>query len=366
MSDLVLLGEAPGEQEARTGHSFVGPAGVELLRMLNESGVLRLTPTDQDHLSHYFRTQDPQPVVRIWDAHPEVFRTNVFTRRPHRNDLGHFCGPKADAIPGYPALGPSRFIRAEFQPDLDALAETLLAHDPNLIVALGGTALWALCGTPKILAARGFTRLSTHCVTGFKVLPTYHPSAVLHKYSLRPTVIADLLKAQEERRDPLIWRPIREIWIEPTLDDIATFFARHCRGGALLSVDIETSGTRITCIGFAPSKSLGLVIPFDDERAKSGSYWPTLEDELHAWRLIREILQDPQVPKLFQNGLYDIAFLWRAMKIKVFGAQEDSMLLAHALQPEGEKGLGYLGSIFTNEGQWKHMRRKEETIKRDS
>jgi len=42
------------------------------------------------------------------------------------------------------------------------------------------------------------------------------------------------------------------------------------------------------------------------------------------------------------------------------------MLLHHALQPESLKGLGYLGSIYTNEHNWKIMRdRVTKTIKRD-
>ena len=69
--------------------------------------------------------------------------------------------------------------------------------------------------------------------------------------------------------------------------------------------------------------------------------------------------------KLFQNGLYDIAFLWRAYGIKVMNASEDTMLLHHALQPEALKGLGFLGSVYTDEGAWKQMREKVATIKRD-
>jgi DNA polymerase I-like protein with 3'-5' exonuclease and polymerase domains len=81
---------------------------------------------------------------------------------------------------------------------------------------------------------------------------------------------------------------------------------------------------------------------------------------------VREILEDRAIPKLFQNGAYDISFLWRAYGIKTMGAAEDTMLLSHALQPESLKGLGYLGSIYSDEGSWKHMRKKDETVKRDA
>jgi DNA polymerase I-like protein with 3'-5' exonuclease and polymerase domains len=77
------------------------------------------------------------------------------------------------------------------------------------------------------------------------------------------------------------------------------------------------------------------------------------------------VLVDGRIPKLFQNGLYDIAFLWRAQGIAVRGAAEDTMLLSHALQPESLKGLGYLGSIYTDHGPWKSERKGETTIGRD-
>jgi hypothetical protein len=213
---------------------------------------------------------------------------------------------------------------------------------------------------------RGTTLASTHTAVGFKLLPTYHPYAILRQWELRPTVIADFMKATKEALYAEIRRPHREIYIEPTIDDIRTFIDTNIRGCDLLSVDIETSGNRITCIGFAPGPDIAIVIPFDDERKKNGCYWESREDELHVWRLIACILHDANIPKLFQNGAYDIAFLWRAYGIKTFGATEDTMLLSHALQPESLKGLGYLGSIYSDEGSWKHMRKKDETVKRDA
>ena len=101
-----------------------------------------------------------------------------------------------------------------------------------------------------------------------------------------------------------------------------------------------------------------------DPRAKDRSYWPDSRTELAAWTFVRGILQGDKVSKCFQNGLYDISFLWRAVGIKVRRAEHDTMLLHHSLQPESLKGLGYLGSIYTDERAWKHMR--STTIKQDA
>jgi hypothetical protein len=174
------------------------------------------------------------------------------------------------------------------------------------------------------------------------------------------------MKAKRESAYAEIRRPHREIWIEPSLEDIRRFRTEYISQCDLLSVDIETSGTRITCIGFAPDGGHAIVIPFDDDRAATGNYWVNQSDEKAAWKIISDILGDGGVRKLFQNGLYDIAFLYRSMKIKVMGAEEDTMLLHHALQPEALKGLGYLGSIYSDQGSWKGMRKKAKTIKRDN
>lgn len=371
MSDkpIVLLGEALGEAEARLDSSFVGPSGAELLRQLNEAGVIVLSPKDHDSISIYYSTHDSNALERVWKRHEEVYRTNVFNLHPKANDLLTLCGPKSEGIPGYPILIKSKYARAEFEPELERLQNEILTIDPNLIVCLGNSALWSLTGRTGISKLRGTTLSSTHCVADCKLLGTYHPAAVLRQWELRPTAIADLMKAARESKFPEIRRPHREIWIEPDLDDIRHFINTYIRGCRLLSIDIETSGTRVTCIGFAPSQDRAIVIPFDDERAAGRSYWPTVQLERQCWKLITEVLVDVSIPKLLQNGAYDVSFLWRACGIKVMGAAEDTMLMHHALQPESLKALDYLGSIYSDEGAWKaeyRRHKKDKTIKRDS
>jgi hypothetical protein len=52
------------------------------------------------------------------------------------------------------------------------------------------------------------------------------------------------------------------------------------------------------------------------------------------------------------------------MGLKIQNCTEDTMLLHHALYPELQKGLGFLGSIYTNESSWKNTYRKT-TLKKD-
>ncbi len=333
----MIIGEAWGREEAKALRPFVGASGYELTRMLRDAGISR----------------------------DDCFLTNVFNHHPPDNDLSFFCGPKSESLDDYPSLGKSQYVRKEFQRELTRLGDEILDCNPNIIVCCGNTPLWAMAGRTGISKLRGTTLLSTHCVSGYKLLPTYHPSAVLRQWELRPVTVLDLMKALRESAFEEIRRPQREIWVEPTIEDIHEFKARYISDCRILSVDIETSGTRITCIGFAPSKDIAIVIPFDDDRRKGRNYWETPQDESIAIGIIREILEDRTIPKVFQNGMYDIAFLLRSLNIRVYGAIHDTMLLHHALQPESLKGLGFLGSVYTDETSWKVERKGTATIKRD-
>lgn len=362
MKPLFLCGEAFGSNEQKLGYGFVGAAGVELLRMLHDSGLIELTSEDTSFISRFWNLGDPACIDAVWRLHPEVYRSNVFKFHPYANDIASLCGPKAEGVTGYPALVKSKFLRREYIPHLESLADEILTIDPNLVVALGNTPLWALCGLTGISKIRGTTRLSTHTVAGYKVLPTFHPAAVLRQWELRPTTIFDLMKAKREQEFPEVRRPKREIWIEPTIEDLYEFKQRYITNFA--AVDIETAGNQVTCIGFAPSPAYGLVIPFLDTRKRNKSYWKTLDEEVQAWQFAKDILEDRTISKVFQNGLYDVAFNWRSVGVPTFGADEDTMLLSHALQPESLKGLGFLGSVFTDEGNWKQQR-KTSTVKVD-
>jgi len=361
---ILIVGEAYGENEDKIKAPFVGSSGVELLRMLSEAGIVKWTDKHSSLMSMYWRTGKPGYVNEAWELCPQVQRTNVFMLRPPGNKIEALCGPRELGIRGYPPLGKSAYVRREFISELERLGEEISDLDPNLILCLGATALWALSGNAQIGKYRGVTRLSTFTALDYKLLPTYHPANILRQWENRPIVLVDLMKARREAEFPEVRRPEREIWVEPSLGDIDDFDKKYIQRAKGLSVDIETNGELITCIGFAPSASLALVVPFYDGRRKDKSYWPSVQAERGAWQLVRSILERGKPPKVFQNGLYDISFLKRTMNINVAGAEHDTMLLHHALQPESLKALGHLGSLYTDEGSWK-AEHSFKTIKRD-
>jgi DNA polymerase len=334
--NIAIVGEAYGEAEERQRKPFVGPTGWHLNKMLMEAGIHK----------------------------DDCFLTNVFNLRPPGNDITELCGPKELGIKGYPSLGQgSGYILAKYARELRRLADEIMDVNPNLIIAMGRTAMWAFLGKTGITKGRGVVQYSTHTVSEFKVLPTYHPAACFKNHSYRPIVIADLIKASRECTYPDIRRPSRKIWIEPTLEDLYEFEERYIKSASRLAVDIETSGVYITLIGIAPSPEIAIVIPFPYPGRSKRIYWPNDIIEAKVGAFIARILREP-IPKTFQNGLYDISFLWRSARMKVYNAEHDTMLLHHALQPESLKNLGFLGSVYTDEQSWKSMRVKS-TIKRE-
>lgn len=335
---IMLIGEAWGEEEAKQGLPFVGPSGKLLNGLLSQVGISR----------------------------DECYVTNVFNFQPERNQLKSICGKKVEGIPGWPALNKGGYILAQYASELDRLFTEIQRESPTLIIALGATPCWALLKHSSIKSIRGAPLLASVQGQRYKVFPTYHPAAVLREWKLRPILLADLEKARRESEYPEIRRPKREVWIEPTLDDLVRFEQEHILPSPNLSIDIETAGDQITCIGFAPTHSTALVVPFFDASSPSKSYWPTVEAEFEAWKWVSRICKlNKRI--VGQNFLYDVNYLWTKYGITVPHASDDTMLLHHALQPEMEKGLGFLGSIYTDEQAWKtsHRKKHNETLKRE-
>lgn len=341
---VALVGEAWGDTEDQFKAPFLGASGAELARMLGEAG---LAPAPQ---SGYL---SGPTMIHHW-MRSGLFLTNVFAEHPPSNNLELWCSSKKELGPDY-TLAPikaGKYIRPEFLHHLDRLYAELQQVRPNLIVLLGNIACWAILGKTGIASIRGAVGTSRFG----KILPTFHPASVMRNWGQRPVVLQDLQKAVRESKFPEIRLPERWVLVNPTIDEARSWFTQSA---SIYSVDIETRAKRITMIGFASSRSNAIVIPFEDDLGND--YWSE-GDEIAAWRMVKAALESP-TPKLFQNGLYDLQYILR-MGIRPANCLHDTMLLHHSLYPELQKGLGFLGSIYTNEQSWKLLR-KHEMTKRD-
>ena len=356
----MFVAEAPGSEEEREGVPLIGPSGQEFRQCCIEAG-LDISIARLDNIFH-----DRPPGNRLdaeWCRSKKIVSEAYIELRPA---LIKAC-PSYEWPSTYTwsSLSQGKYILPEHLPELQRLREEILRVKPNLVVALGGKALWALCGRSTIKALRGTSRLST-LVPGQKVLPTWHPAYVQRAYGDRLDLVADLMKAKREMLQPEIHRPHREIWIDPTIEEMYFFYENFIKGQPLLAFDTETAHKQITTVSFAASTDRALVVPFVDKSKPGYCYWPTKALEVLAWRFVWMVLNSG-IPLLAQNGLYDMQYFWFKHGIPVTNYAEDTMLLHHSLYIEKKKDLGYLGSIYTDEAAWKLMRTraKDEQDKKD-
>ncbi len=339
-ANILVLGEAPGTEETQRGRPFVGPSGYELRRMLALIG------------------------LNLDDCR----RTNVFSRQPAGNNLHLYCGdgtrPHRDLGPM--VTNPLGFMDLQHQPDLDRLAQEIADCNPNVILALGNTAAWALGLGLGISALRGsvHTHFSPLLNREVKVLPTYHPAAVLRQWDLRVVALADMEKMHVESASPKFQFDNSELWLNPTLDDLDEFDRDHMVPARICAADIETKRGQITAISFAPRPDISLAIPFWIE-GNSPNYWPTPQSEVAAWSYVRRWLERGDLIKVGQNFLYDLQYLMHLCS--PVNCSEDTMLLHHSMFSELPKSLGFLGSVYANTPSWKSMRtfKRDEAFKRD-
>ncbi len=337
----MLVGEAPGEQEAAMGVPFFGWAGQELGRMLQEAG-----------------TERSQCAI-----------TNVFDERPEDNNLKAWAMPKKEWSAKCKAMGVSipsfgkdlHLNPSVVCPALARLEQEIVKAAPNIVVALGGTALTALTGMTGITKARGAILKAK---TGHKLLATYHPAYVLRNWSDRMIVVADLAKAVRESAYPEVRRRERVIYVPESVADVQWFHDTYMEPSDTFTYDVETSHGQITCISFAPSPDRGLCIPIWDKNKPDWCYWSEV-DEVWLTQYIRKIMLSPK-KKRAQNGLYDIQYCWWLYGVLPLNYTDDTMILHHAMYSELPKDLGFLASIYINEINWKVLNpRGRDKFKRE-
>lgn len=338
---IALIGEAPGDEESIRLRPFVGPSGQELRRMLRTVGVNM----------------------------EDCYVTNVFSCQPSGNNLSLYGDGDRSGLGG--TLGPltsnpTTFVSDEHYHHITRLHAELTTLSPNIAIALGNTALWALGLGQGIKALRGSLSAIQlpNLARPLKVLPTYHPAAVLRDYSLRIIAISDLQKAVNESHSPTLTFDSTTLWLAPGLDDLREFDAVHMAPARECAVDIETKRGQISCVSFAPSVDHSLVIPFWIE-GHSPNYWHSIEEEALAWAFIRKWMEREDLVKVFQNGLFDVQYLGRMCTPR--NCTADTMLAHHSLFSELPKDLGFLGSVYASFQAWKRLRHapQADRLKRD-
>ncbi len=299
---IMLVGEAPGSEEDRLRKPFIGPAGRKLDECL--------------HTAQLPRTS--------------LYITNVVKERPPANNIETFI-----TFGRHGARVTEKFT--EYCEILKAEIENV---KPNVVCAMGNTALYALTGETSIGNWRGSIINST-LVPGLKVIPTIHPAAALRQYIFTHYITHDLIKVKRESESPAFNLPNPTMKLRPTLSE-AFEYLEKCRVAGLCAVDIEVVSQEIECLAFATSADDSCCIVLYDGRPVFSEL-----EEVELWKRIDALLSDESVKKIFQNAAFDVTFIYERYGIKTINI-EDTMIMQGLVTPDMPKSLAFIASIYTD------------------
>jgi uracil-DNA glycosylase len=325
---IMLVGEAPGEQEERELRPFVGASGQELNRMLQEAGIGR----------------------------SECFVTNVCRVRPPNNEINAFIAKTKKEITSAHVSVKGRWVLPVVASGVELLCKEIAMVRPEVIVAFGNTPLWALAGLSGITKWRGSMLYTDAGGTRTKLIPTIHPAGVLRQWDTRATVVNDLRRVARFRNGQDYPAPDWRFRISPSFDEVIAvlkeLYSRMQLGENLrLSFDLETRAGHIACAGISWTLLDAICIPFM-QRGKPEGYWSEEEETQIVWWLAK-VLTHQNAAVIGQNALYDCQYTYRHW---LFTPQivQDCMISQHTIFSSQPKSLAYQASMYCNFYQfWK-------------
>lgn len=304
---LVVVAEAPGEEEDERQEPMVGPTGREIQSMLSEAGI-------------------------SWG---EVYRTNVHKYRPPDNKLYR-----------YKELG------IDEEAEREELWQEIREVNPNCILLLGALALKTVTGKTGITTWRGSILQTQRGMP--KCVGTYHPAAYLTQrgeggvpYRAKAYVKLDFKRAVEESLTRELTLPNHTIITARNSYDLHRFLDLY-DGHKEVAVDIEVAKAIPTCIAFAFNKWHAVSVPLLNIKPFKDGYTVPDTELTNIWDTVAHFLEDtPGLRVIGQNFKFDQQKIIAPMGIRCPDPWVDTMILFHTLYPEFPKTLAFLTSICT-------------------
>jgi DNA polymerase-1 len=308
----MFVGEAPGKDELVTHRPFTGGSGKVLTSLCMS--------TDIDRRQSYITN-----TVKCRPTAMDPVTKELKDRAPTKTELAH-CAPY-------------------LQEELDRVK-------PNLVVALGASALYVFKDRNEIGKFRG------QCFTtaaGQKVLGTYHPAMLMRQQRMFPLVIEDLRRAKKEAENPGLHRvEVGYRTFGPGGGDLPALRAAALKAGYLVE-DLETTGLsgredQILCCGFGTAPQ---------------------QADTYAWtadvaEFVRQAHLDPDIQIVGQNSeSFDFEFLFdKGIPRPTGGPRKrfDTLLAFHLISADLPKDLGTQGSVYTDREYWKDKGRNAKSL----
>ena len=312
---IIALGQTPGPDELRSGRPFSGVSGWEWDKMLKEAGLSRST----------------------------IFSFNVVDRLPPAGKVENFFAKKREADKlGLPWVMGRRPYDDCIIEGIENVQSTIAEIQPNIIIALGDLAMWALTGESGITKWRGSVMESNE-IGGrvYKVIPTFNPAFISRNWPTRWIGVQDHRRILRESFFPEIKYPKREYLIRPTLDEAIHAIERA--KGNLTTNDLETRGGQIACVGIGYSSMEAACIPLICSDKPEG-YWSAHEEHLITTKL-KEVLTHPETQIIFQHGHFD-AQMYIAQWGYIPNVTYDTMIAQHVCYADMRKSLALMASLY--------------------
>jgi uracil-DNA glycosylase family 4 len=249
------------------------------------------------------------------------------------------------------------------------LIKELSAFSGKVIVLLGELPMRLLLDDPRIKSihkyrgsffpAERFQHLAKP-LKGKIILCSYHPDYSGRGKNKDPkafyTLVSDFTRMKNVDANPDLLISNVDIKIDPRFDEVIKFY-KLIETKDIVAFDIEAPPDFITCFSLAirhENRVQSMCIPLMDNH---GNYWSP-QQELEVWQGLARILGSPSIRKIMQNGMFDITYMLRQMKIVTDNFYFDTMLAQHLCYTDLPKGLDYLTSVYTYEPYYKDQGKK--------
>lgn len=319
-SKMFFLGEAPGEAEEQTGLPFqnMHGSGRVFNLILSQNGINRRD-------------------VRI---------RNVALIRPQANSMSYFFYDSKCTVP-----------KPELVEWIEQLRCELEESRPNIVVAMGAYALWALTGMKKISEARGYVIEST-LVPGLKVIPTYHPQAINWEWKLFPVSVFDVRKAVHHAGFPDVpkdkTRYIAPATYEMFMDYLETIRAHNKRFAFDIEAHVGTAYPYL--LGVADNANFGMSL----WTMKNNVSVLSSREEAQLWHKLAAVAKSCE--SIMHNASYDKAVMWHHHGVLFENVWMDTLIAAHVIWPEFPRNLGFMGSIVLDVLPWKNLSKVDAAV----
>jgi DNA polymerase-1 len=327
---LIVLGEAPGYEEAMSGAPFVGRAGMRLRELWKQAQ----RDLDDDIQSGYAAVN------------------NVLKCQPKDNKL--------DAKWKNQAIEHCRnvFLRKE-------LTTARKAGLPKVILAFGNTAMLSLTNLQGIHRLHGMVQESDW-LPKVPIVPTFHPAFLLRDPGQSKFAVKDLVRAFQLVKDPTatIGRPKQNTAFEiaDTIPKVKQAY-EDLRESEILAFDTETTSltwydATILCATFSKKHGTAWVIPlqgeWDEATQAPKVIWEPDELKL-VKQVIKRIIESPRT-LVGHNIKFDLLQTHREVGIdwwKVADRIYDTQLIQGLVDENIQKGLEDCAVLYTDMGNYK-------------